>query len=73
LPLMETSEEFGVNQTRAEVAKSCDIPLWEGFTILLVNAARDYHKTSGMPENIWPLIAPILILIFITLDAIINM
>lgn len=43
LPLMETSEEFDVNQTLAEVVKSRDTRLWEGFPVLLVNAARDYR------------------------------
>lgn len=43
LPLMETAEEFDVNQTLAEVVKSRDTRLWEGFPVLLVNAARDYR------------------------------
>lgn len=43
LPLMETSEEFDANQTLAEVVKSRDTRLWEGFPVLLVNAARDYR------------------------------
>ena len=41
LPLMETSEEFDVNQTLAEVVKSRETRLWEGFPVLLANAARD--------------------------------
>lgn len=43
LPLMETGEEFDVNQTLADVVKSRDTRLWEGFPVLLVNAARDYR------------------------------
>ena len=43
LPLMETGEEFDVNQTLAEVVKSRDTRLWEGFPVLLVNATRDYR------------------------------
>jgi hypothetical protein len=43
LPLMETSETFDVNQTLAEVVKSRDTRLWEGFPVLLVNASRDYR------------------------------
>ena len=43
LPLMETSEEFDVNQTLAEVVKSRDTRLWEGFPVLLVNAATNFH------------------------------
>lgn len=41
LPLMETGEVFDANQTLAEVVKSRDTRLWEGFPVLLVNAARD--------------------------------
>jgi len=41
LPLMETSEEFDVNQTLAEVVKSRDMRLWEGFPVLLVNTATN--------------------------------
>ncbi len=43
LPLLETSEEFDVNQTLAEVVKSRDTRLWEGFPVLLVNAANDFR------------------------------
>ena len=43
LPLMETGEEVDVNQTLADVVKSRDTRLWEGFPVLLVNAARDYR------------------------------
>jgi len=43
LPLLETSDEFDVNQTLAEVVKSGDTRLWEGFSVLLVNAAKDFR------------------------------
>jgi hypothetical protein len=43
LPLLETSEEFNVNQTLAEVIKSNDTRLLEGFPVLLVNAANDFR------------------------------
>lgn len=43
LPLMETSEDLDVNLTLAEVVKSRDARLWEGFPVVLVNAARDYR------------------------------
>lgn len=43
LPLLETSDEFDVNLTLAEVVKSRDIRLWEGFPVLLVNAAKDFR------------------------------
>jgi hypothetical protein len=40
--LMETKEDFDVNKTLAEVVKSKDMRLWEGFPVLLANAAREY-------------------------------
>jgi hypothetical protein len=43
LPLLETSDEFDVNQTLAEVVKSGDTRLWEGFSVLIVNAAKDFR------------------------------
>ena len=43
LPLMETSNDFDVNMTLAEVVKSKDTRLWEGFPVLLVNSAKDYR------------------------------
>lgn len=49
LPLMETSQEFDVSQTLAEVVKSPETRLWEAFPVLLANAARelrfDYQRT----------------------------
>jgi len=41
--LMETSAEVDANKTLAEVVKSKDTRLWEGFPVLLANAARDYN------------------------------
>ncbi|MEI6825880.1 MAG: hypothetical protein WCK54_09825 [Desulfuromonadales bacterium] len=43
LPLMETSKDFDVNMTLAEVVKSKETRLWEGFPVLLVNSAKDYR------------------------------
>ncbi len=43
LPLMETYPEVDANKTLADVVKSKDTRLWEGFAVLLANAARDYH------------------------------
>jgi hypothetical protein len=43
LPLLETSDVFDVNQTLAEVVKSMDARLWEGFPVLLINAAKDFR------------------------------
>ena len=41
-PLMEPEEDFDVNKTLAEVVKSKDTRLWEGFPVLLANTAREY-------------------------------
>src|ERR1039457_5959798 len=43
LPMMETSEVFDVPQTLADVVESRDPRLWEGFPVLLMNAAKDYN------------------------------
>ncbi len=43
LPLMEAGGEVDVNQTLADVVKSRDTRLWEGFPVLLLNAAKDYR------------------------------
>lgn len=42
-PLVETEEKVDVNETLAEVVKSNDARLLEGFTVLLANAARDFN------------------------------
>jgi hypothetical protein len=39
--LMETKEDFDVNKILAEVVKSKDTRLWEGFPVLLANAAKE--------------------------------
>jgi hypothetical protein len=41
--LMETRADVDANETLAEVVKSKDTRLWEGFPVLLANAARDYN------------------------------
>ena len=41
--LMETTADLDANKTLAEVVKSKDSRLWEGFPVLLANAARDYN------------------------------
>ncbi len=43
LPMFEPEEEFDVNETLAEVVKSREARLWEGFPVLLANAANDYR------------------------------
>lgn len=40
--LMEVNEDFDVNKTLAEVVKTKDTRLWEGFPVLLANAAQEY-------------------------------
>jgi len=42
-PMFEPSEEPDVNETLAEVVKSHDTRLWEGFPVLLANAAENYQ------------------------------
>ncbi len=42
-PLMEAQAEIDANKTLADVVKSKDARLWEGFAVLLANTARDYH------------------------------
>jgi hypothetical protein len=48
-PMFEPSEELDVNETLAEVVKSVDTRLWEGFPVLLANAAESYQF---MPEQV---------------------
>ena len=40
-PLFEVEEKFDVNQTLAEVVRSRQARLFEGFAVLLVNASQD--------------------------------
>ena len=65
-PLMEVQAEVDANKTLAEVVKSKDTRLWEGFAVLLANVVRDYHfdydqvKThftkKGELEDFWSLL-----------------
>jgi len=41
--LMEVRDDFDVNKTLAEVVKSKETRLWEGFPVLLANAAEEYN------------------------------
>lgn len=54
-PLMETTEAFDANETLAEVVKSRDGRLWEGFPVMLANAAEDhdfaYEQVSSRLTN----------------------
>ena len=51
MPLLNTQEGFDVNQTLVDVLKSRDPRLWEGFPVVLLNAAKDsnfnYDRVSG--------------------------
>jgi len=47
--MFEPSEELDVNGTLAEVVRSHDTRLWEGFPVLLANAAEYYQFT---PEQV---------------------
>jgi len=48
-PMFEVSEEPDVNETLAEVVKSHDTRLWEGFPVLLARAGESYQFT---PEQV---------------------
>lgn len=50
-PMFEPSEELDVNETLAEVVKSNDTRLWEGFPVLLVNAGESYQFDSTQVER----------------------
>lgn len=41
-PLMESKQDVDVNKTLAEVVKSKDMRLWEGFPVLMANTASEY-------------------------------
>jgi len=47
-PMFEPSEELDVNETLAEVVASRDTRLWEGFPVLLANAAESYHYSTDL-------------------------
>jgi len=46
--LMEPGEDFDANKTLAEVVRSRDTRLWEGFPVLLANAAREPSYSNDM-------------------------
>ncbi|MBW6512636.1 MAG: hypothetical protein K0A93_11095 [Desulfuromonadaceae bacterium] len=50
-PMFEPSEELDVNETLAEVVKSNDTRLWEGFPVLLANAGESYQFDSSQVER----------------------
>ena len=54
-PLFETDADFDVNETLAEVVRSKNMRLWEGFPVLLVNANKkggfDYDMVDSLLGN----------------------
>lgn len=52
LPMFEPSEELDVNETMAAVVKSYDTRLWEGFPVLLANAADSYQFAQEQVEGL---------------------
>jgi len=53
-PMFEPSEDLDVNETLAEVVKGNDTRLWEGFPVLLSNAADSYQFNSAQVEEQLP-------------------
>lgn len=52
-PLMETDEKFDANETLAQVVRSKDSRLWEGFPVLLANAGdRHLFDYDGVLEKL---------------------
>ncbi len=51
LPLLDVEKEGDANLTLADLVKSRDLRLWEGFPVVLANSAEkglfDYNKTEG--------------------------
>lgn len=50
--MFEPSEDLDVNKTLADVVKSHDNRLWEGFPVLLTNAAENYQFTPELVEQL---------------------
>lgn len=50
--LMETRADVDANKTLAEVVKNKDTRLWEGFAVLLANAARDYNFDHNQVQQL---------------------
>lgn len=53
-PMFEPSEELDVHETLADVVKSHDPRLWEGFPVLLANAADSYQFVPELVEQQLP-------------------
>jgi hypothetical protein len=51
LPLMKVDDTFDVNEALADVLKSRDPRLWEGFPVVLLNAAKDSNFSYDLVAN----------------------
>ena len=51
-PMFEPTEELEVNKTLAEVVKSSDTRRWEGFPVMLANAAESYQFSPAMVNEL---------------------
>jgi hypothetical protein len=51
LPMLVPETELNTNETLAEVVKSSDQRLWEGFPVLLARANEDYHFSLDKVER----------------------
>ncbi len=49
--MLEPVEQLDVNETLAEVVKSDDMRLWEGFPVLLANAADTYQFAPDIVDQ----------------------
>lgn len=52
-PMFEPSGELDINETLAEVVSSSDARLWEGFPVLLANAAESYRFSPDQVEQLF--------------------
>ena len=50
-PMFEPEEDPDVNETLAEVVQSDDVRLWEGFPVMLANAAENYQFSFAAVER----------------------
>ena len=50
-PMLEPEEDFDARETLARVVRECDTRLWEGFPVLLANAAESYQFDPGQVEE----------------------
>ena len=51
-PMFEPSDEMDVNETLAEVVKSRDTRLWEGFPVMVANASDSYQFSPDLVDRL---------------------